>query len=96
MLNGITVLFSVTTTRVLEMARVPQKSPPFTAAFQVGDCIIEQGSELVIFVVSIFCGHFAYYDLQQLKAWTPILVVHSRMHIRITKMTNQSDIASSR
>jgi hypothetical protein len=85
MLNGITVLLSVTAARVPEMVRVPQKSPPFTAAFQVGDCIIEQGNELVICVVSIFCGHFADYYLQQLKAWTPILVVHSRTHIHISR-----------
>jgi hypothetical protein len=32
-LNGITVLLSVIAARVPEMVKVPQKSPPFTAAF---------------------------------------------------------------
>jgi hypothetical protein len=95
MLNCIIVLSSVTATRVPEMVTVPQKSPPFIVAFQVGECNIEQGNELVICIVSIFYGPFADYDLQQLKACTSSLVVHSRRHICITKMTIQLDFASS-
>jgi hypothetical protein len=64
MLNGITIPSSWTAAWVAEMVRVTHIFPSFAIAFHVGDCFIEQSDELVISIVSFFCGHFADHDLQ--------------------------------
>ena len=62
-LNGIMVPSSFIT-------YVVQTSPHLATALQVGDFTVEQGDDLVICVMSSFCGHFSDYDLQQLNTCT--------------------------
>ena len=85
--DGITVMPTSSPRRYVGLL---QQSPFLATASPVGECLVEQGNELVICVMPAFCGHFADYDLLQSKGFirAPIEPVNVVVMVNVPAITS--------